>query len=125
MKHQKWVFGPAALALVLSAGSLMAQDKPAKKARAKRDPNAAIIKKEAKLAEDLAGKPLTEDQQKQLAQAVTDRNAALEATNAAFKANRARILGTTVEALDAKEKELKAKAAEERKKAAEAKKAAG
>lgn len=132
MKYQKWIFGPAVVALALSAGAVQAQDaKPAKAARAakkerpKKDPNARDIAKENKTAEDLTGKPLTEEQKTQLAQAVADRNAAVALAQDAFKTNRARILGTTVEALDAKEKEMKAKAAEERKKAAEAKKAAG
>jgi hypothetical protein len=125
MKYQKWIFGPAALGLILSVSTSMAADKPAKKERPKRDPNAGIIAKETKNAEELTGKALTDDQKTQLAQAVADRQAAIALANDAFKTNRARILGVTVEELDAKEKEAKAKAAEERKKAMEAKKAAG
>jgi hypothetical protein len=132
MKYQKWIFGPAVVAFALSTGAAQAQDakpakpaKAAKKERPKRDPNAAAIAKDTKIAEELNGKALTDDQKTQLAQAVADRQAAIALANDAFKTNRARILGTTVEALDAKEKEMKVKAAEERKKAMEAKKAAG
>jgi len=121
MKHQKWVFGPAALALVLSIGSTMAQDKPAKKERAKRDPTKAMVTKETNLAEATIGKPLTDDQKTQLAQAIRDRIAAENAAKEAFRTNRARILGISVEEYDAREKAARDKAAEERKKAKEAK----
>jgi len=115
MKLQKWMFGAALVAMTVGSGAVMAQDKPAKEKPAKKeapkkDPNARAILKESMTAEALVGKPLTEEQKTQLAQAVADRAAALNLANDAFKTNRARILGSTVEALDAKEKEVNAKA---------------
>lgn len=132
MKHQNWLIGPAILALALStSGSIMAQgDKPAKegkaakKAPAKRDTTKAAITRETNLAGAIAGKPLTDDQKTQLAQAVRDRNAAISAAQEQFRQSRAKILGLTAEDVDAREKDAKAKIAAERKQAAEERKKA-
>jgi len=133
MKTGKWMLGPAALVLALGVAGgasakvsdkapvrLAAAEKPAKVATPRK-----MTAKQIADIEQLSGKPLTDDQKQQLAEANTEKNAAIKAANDKFHEQKAKILGMTDAELKAKEKEAAKKAADAKKAKAAAAPAAG